>query len=501
MTDWSKPLVLVVDDEPDILTLNRFILEQKGYQVVTAGDGVDAIQKAVDFHPDIIVLDVMMPRMNGYQVCRLLKDDRRTAAIPIIICTVKSLESEKLYAYTSGADHYLVKPFEREALVDLVGKSLDGRMTRHSAPLQEGEVPRSRTSTDSILSDVNRLLDRRLMELTILQNMTRTMSSTLDLDGVLSAMIGSLRDLGFPGCRILLTVEEDRLEERTSAAEPLAVDLRRYHLFSKVLDRNEAKVLNSERLINEAPGAFQKQLHAQTVVLVPIKTKGRAVGLLIAEIGGEQSMGRNQRDFLLTLASQAGMAIESANLYERTLQLSITDGLTSIYNYRYFCERLENELARAKRYLNTLGLIILDIDHFKIFNDQFGHLLGDDVLRHVGRILRENTRDVDVVARYGGEEFGVLLNETDIEETILYAERIREAVEAFHIDLPNGAKKGVTVSLGVAVCKDGDIDEKEFIRRADQALYRAKDLGRNRICVWREEGEHICRLNEKQQDS
>jgi CheY-like chemotaxis protein len=120
VTDAPQPLILVVDDEPDILTLHRMVLEQAGFQVVTAGNGVDAIQKAIDFSPDVIVLDVMMPRMNGYQVCRLLKNDRRTAAIPIIICTVKSLKTEKLYAYTSGADEYLVKPFEKEKLVKLV---------------------------------------------------------------------------------------------------------------------------------------------------------------------------------------------------------------------------------------------------------------------------------------------------------------------------------------------------------------------------------------------
>jgi diguanylate cyclase (GGDEF)-like protein len=501
MSGTAQPLILVVDDEPDILTLNRMVLEQAGYQVVTAGNGVDAIQKSIDFTPDVIVLDVMMPRMNGYQVCRLLKNDRRTAAIPIIICTVKSLKTEKLYAYTSGADEYLVKPFEKEKLVGLVRKSLKGREHRQGVSLQEGEVPRTRTSTDSILSDVNRLLDRRLMELTILQALTKTLSSTLALEDVLREIQQGLLGLGYANARILLLKEKGILVETTHSDAPLAVDSSKYPLLSKVVGRNEVFILEAEQADRTIPLDLQKVMHAQTVLLVPIHAKGRPIGLLIVENTPGQTLNRNQKEFLLTLASQAGLAIENANLYERTLQLSITDGLTEIYNYRFFRQRLEEEVARSKRYVSALGLLILDIDHFKNFNDRYGHLLGDEVLKNVARILKANTRDVDAVARYGGEEFAVLLNEIDLEEAIVYAERIREAVEGFMLALPDGSKAGVTVSLGVAVCQSGNLEEKEFIRRADQALYRAKEMGRNRVCVWQPEGDHLCQSEKSKEGS
>jgi diguanylate cyclase (GGDEF)-like protein len=501
VTDSPKPIVLVVDDEPDILTLNRFILEQAGNQVITAGDGVDAIQKAIDFTPDVIVLDVMMPRMNGYQVCRLLKNDHRTASIPIIICTVKSLESEKLYAYTSGADHYIVKPFEKDRLVELVNKCLEDNPVRHERSLNEGGIPRSLTSTDSILSDVNRLLDRRLMELTILQDLTQTMTSTLDLDSLLRVIQRNLRDLGFPTGRILLLKDDGHLEERVTDETPLSVNIREHTLFDKVLTDNEVAILKAEKFYQESPGDFQRIFHAPTVVLVPIQAGGKPIGMLLVENTPGQPVDRNQTQFLLTLASQAGLAIENANLYERTRQLSITDGLTEIYNYRYFRERLDSELARAKRYSNTLGLLIIDIDHFKRFNDEHGHLLGDEVLRNVASIIKANTRDIDIVARYGGEEFGVILNEIEMEEIMIYAERIREAVEDFGLALPDERKIGVTVSLGVAVCRKGEVESQEFIRRSDQALYRAKETGRNRICVWKEEGDHLCAAKEKNEKS
>jgi diguanylate cyclase (GGDEF)-like protein len=213
---------------------------------------------------------------------------------------------------------------------------------------------------------------------------------------------------------------------------------------------------------------------------------------MLVENSPGQRVGRSQKEFFLTLASQAGLAIENANLYEKTLRLSITDGLTEIYNYRYFCQRLDRELSRAKRYSHTLGLLIIDIDHFKMFNDRYGHLLGDDVLRSVAAIIKSKTRDVDVVARYGGEEFSVILSEITVDEAVVYAERVREAVDAFGLTLPSGETIGVTVSLGVAINPNGSTGEKEFISRADQALYRAKELGRNRACLWGEKGCHVC---------
>jgi diguanylate cyclase (GGDEF)-like protein len=338
------------------------------------------------------------------------------------------------------------------------------------------------------------------MELTILQALTKTISSTLALGDVLREVQQGLFGLGYQSARILLLREKGLLQERTPSDEPLTVDTADYPTMARIVGRNEVCILEAEEISQNLPPELRKTISGRTVLLVPIYAKGRPIGLLIVENIPGQAVNRNQKEFLLTLASQAGMAIENANLYERTLQLSITDGLTGIYNYRYFRQRLEEEVARAKRYGSTHGLLILDIDHFKIFNDKYGHLQGDEMLKSVAKILRANTRDVDAVARYGGEEFAVLLSEVDLEEAIVYAERIRVAVEETRLKLPNGTMAGVTVSLGVSVCEKA-LDEQEFIRRADKALYRAKELGRNRVCVWRPEGEHLCPVEEQEEDS
>jgi diguanylate cyclase (GGDEF)-like protein len=241
-------------------------------------------------------------------------------------------------------------------------------------------------------------------------------------------------------------------------------------------------------LLHDTPVEFSSRVHAATTILVPIQSKGRPIGLLVVE-STAPVVDRDQRDFLLTLANQSGLAIENANLYASTLQLSITDGLTGLYNYRHFCERLEIEISRSRRYNSPLGLLLIDIDRFKSFNDRFGHLLGDEVLKAVAQIIRSNTRDVDVVARYGGEEFCVILQEIGGEEIGAYAERLRAAVATVRVEVPGDARHGVTVSVGAAVSQSGDPDAHEFIRRADEGLYRAKEAGRDRVCVW---GEGAC---------
>jgi two-component system cell cycle response regulator len=478
-------VILVVDDEPDILSLDRLILEREGWQVITSGDGVDAIQKAIDRQPDVILLDVMMPRMNGYQVCRLLKNDAQTVGIPIIICTVRSLESEKLYAYTSGADFYLVKPFDPPQLVQLVRKILSGRPPRPARDALRAPA-RHPTSTDTILSDVNRLLDRRLMELTILQHLTRAMAGTLHLDGVLGIVLQSIvNDLGYPGGMIFLLGEGGLLEERVAQGPPLSIDSARYPVFGRALSEGKAVTLDAEEMIQAAPQQFRARVQSPTAILVPVQAKGRPIGLIVVE-STSRAVDRDQREFLLTLAAQSGLAIENANLYARTLQLSITDGLTGLYNYRHFSERLEMELARSRRYKVPLGLLLIDVDRFKAFNDRHGHLVGDEALKTVARVLRSNTRDVDVVARYGGEEFCVILQEIGSAEITGYAERIRDAVAAARIPGLDGEALGITVSIGVAVSPAGELSAHEFIRRSDQALYIAKDGGRNRVCLWEE---------------
>jgi diguanylate cyclase (GGDEF)-like protein len=161
---------------------------------------------------------------------------------------------------------------------------------------------------------------------------------------------------------------------------------------------------------------------------------------------------------------------------------SLSDRLTGLYNYGTFVDYLHNEVTKVDRYGGELSLIMLDLDHFKQFNDKHGHETGNELLRRLGATLRATVRDADMAARYGGEEFAVLIR-GDESHGYELAERVRRAVEALSVDVRGGMQAFVTVSAGVATYPVGAADETELVERADDALYASKRRGRNRVTI------------------
>lgn len=208
----------------------------------------------------------------------------------------------------------------------------------------------------------------------------------------------------------------------------------------------------------------------------------RIIGVLT--LGGKQGgapFTGNDEQVAVQASKLLGAAISTCELMEDIRLKAITDGLTGLHNHRYFQDALDRELSRAGRYAGHLSLIMLDIDHFKKFNDTYGHQEGDRVLEAVALQIRNSTRDVDIVARYGGEEFAVVLPETSLDGARIVAERIRANVENNRVKGRN-TEYAVTVSVGVAPFLSGQ-KKSELIKAADACLYRAKENGRNRVAV------------------
>ncbi len=228
--------------------------------------------------------------------------------------------------------------------------------------------------------------------------------------------------------------------------------------------------------------------------------KGRRIGGLIAApmMAGNEVLGivriespvpavfkQDEARLLSNFADLGAVALEHAALYRQTIELAITDGLTGLYVQRYYKERVKDEVLRAIEYKLPLSLMMIDVDNFKTYNDRYGHLVGDQVLKSIARVLREGVRAVDLVARYGGEEFSVLLPKTQWEGARIVAERIRKSVEEVRVTVGN-LVTNVTVSIGVAELRPGVKTAESFVDSADQALYQAKAKGKN--CVVRAGG-------------
>lgn len=215
---------------------------------------------------------------------------------------------------------------------------------------------------------------------------------------------------------------------------------------------------------------------------VPLILKNRVIGVITIYHRSIYHYTKEETKLLSTFATQIAIAIDNARLYEEKSKLAITDGLTGLFNHKHFQERLKEELTRAKRYHHPLSLIMVDIDYFKNYNDYYGHIQGDAVLKMMAQIFKNTVRELDIVARYGGEEFVIILPETDKLKSLNFAERLRQNVELHQF---KGEKtqpqKKLTISLGIATYSE-DADTDKLIDKADQALYNAKKSGRNKVC-------------------
>jgi diguanylate cyclase (GGDEF)-like protein len=214
---------------------------------------------------------------------------------------------------------------------------------------------------------------------------------------------------------------------------------------------------------------------------VPLRERGECTGVLVVA-GAARGFAWYVDDRLQMVADMASMAVSNARLYASMERMATTDGLTGLLNHRTFQEKLLDALSRAARYRHPTSVILTDIDHFKTVNDTYGHPVGDDVIRWVADVLRQEARATDVVARYGGEEFAVVMEQTDGPGGLRMAERMRQAVQSKVLQTELGTLR-VTMSLGVATFPTHAADKQRLMEKADQALYAAKRGGRNRAVV------------------
>ena len=210
--------------------------------------------------------------------------------------------------------------------------------------------------------------------------------------------------------------------------------------------------------------------------LFALQGKTGKIGYLVVK-----GMPQGHHEKFTILGHQFALALRRIKFYHEIERIAITDGLTELHTRRYAIERFQEELNRSQARGMKLSFLMIDVDHFNTFNDQHGHLLGDQILREVGKLIRESTREIDITGRFGGEEFCVILPDTDRAGARFAAERIRQAVEASVIKAYDAEVK-ITISLGVATYPEDGTQMEELTDKADWALYRAKREGRNRIC-------------------
>ena len=224
---------------------------------------------------------------------------------------------------------------------------------------------------------------------------------------------------------------------------------------------------------------------AGSLLSVPLISEHESIlGVINLLRQGENAFQVYEIEFLQLMATHAAGVIDKSILFHTTQELAYNDALTGIFNRRYFDQRFSRELLRAKRYSRDLSILMVDIDHFKTYNDTYGHLMGDKVLQKVASILEDRLRRADILCRYGGEEFVIILPEIDILNAQIVGEKLRTAIMN-NSQLDDNIMPGnhVTISVGVASFPQSGENEVNVLGNADKALYKAKDNGRNRVEV------------------
>jgi len=328
--------------------------------------------------------------------------------------------------------------------------------------------------------------DYRQMVLSFAQRM----GSVLDLSELAEAMLRPLtKAVGASQASLLLSSDDDftsQFADRLVEGEAVtSIKLGKDSPIINWLTREDKPL--SRELIDVAPEfkelseVARKSLDGPRIgLLFPIKSKGNLIGILALskkQSGGSYSA--DDMDLLVTVASEAGVVMENAQLYAKAKERAHTDELTGLFNHRYFHERLDEEISRCSRFGDIFSLVFLDMDLFKAYNDIYGHLAGDDMLKQIGHYIKSSIRGIDMAFRYGGDEFTVILPQASLEDSCKVAERIRKRIEV-EMD-SKGAP--LTCSLGIASWPTDGVMREEIIQAADASLYYAKQTGRNRICL------------------
>ncbi|HWR98412.1 MAG TPA: diguanylate cyclase [Candidatus Methanoperedens sp.] len=485
----EKVFVLVVDDDADIRELLALTVRHEGWEPVTARTGAEAIAAVRTRSPTAALVDFQLPDMNGLEFIRLARGV--DPELPCIAVTGQGNERVAVEIMKAGASDYLVKPFEPAEIVVAVRRGLEERRVRASRLYRD--LASDLAQKNELLEQQMELLGRRMAETATLYEAARILTSQLALSDVMATVLrlagelfqaaaSSVRLLDAAGKNLELAAHTGLDPEYcrrgpiplgASAAGHAALSGEPVHVADVGLDAVYHK------------GEMLTRMGLRSLLCLPLIVRGHCIGVVTLYHRQPREYQQEELRFLQTFAGTVSIAVDNARLYGEQSRLAVTDGLTGLYNHKRFQEGLAAEMSRARRYGHPLSLILLDIDHFKAYNDAWGHQAGDTLLRDLAVLFQAAARQNDLVARYGGEEFAFLLPQADKRQALALAKRLCRAVERRRCQgeevLPNGR---LTVSLGVASYPEDILQPQELVGAADQALYRAKHLGRNQVQAW-----------------
>jgi two-component system cell cycle response regulator len=449
--------VLVIDDTPANLKLLEAKLSAEYFEVKTALNGSLGLAIVQADECDIVLLDVMMPQMDGLEVCRRIKGDPLTAHIPVIMVTALDQPADRVAGLEAGADDFLTKPIDEVALIARV---------------------------------------RSLMRLKSVRDELRARALLSKDMGMGDPLALAAAESGLNG-RILM------IEDRASASERMFKFLSVFHRVE--MEEAENAVFHAaEHKYDLAIVSLNLSGHDGLRICAQLRSLERTRDMSLVMVAESDDKARLLRgldiganDFLLrpvdrnellarvrTQVRNQRYAATLRNFMQQSMELALIDPLTGLHNRRFLDANVDALVKDAIGRSRPLSLLMMDVDRFKTINDTYGHDCGDEVLRELAKRARDCLRTRDLLVRFGGEELVAILPDTGHAGAQAVAERIREAVDGAPFLIAHGACNAtVTISLGVAVMRKVRESRADLFKRADEALYRAKHEGRNRVVL------------------
>ncbi|MEM9468989.1 MAG: PleD family two-component system response regulator [Pseudomonadota bacterium] len=448
--------VLVVDDILPNVKLLEAKLASEYYDVVTATSGPEALDKMKADNPDIILLDVMMPGMDGFEVCQTIKSDPDFAHIPVVMVTALTDVTDRVRGLEAGADDFLSKPLNDTALMARVRSLVRLKMT-----IDEW---RARENTAS--------------QLGVSEQTPNAMSEPVE-----GAKVLIVEDMDFEHDKMISTLAQDNDDVTIVPNGPEAMEKVSQEDFDLLVISLNLESEDGLRLCSH----LRSSDRTRSIPILMVSEEGDmsriAHGL---EIGAHDYILRpiDSNEFLARVRTQIRRKRFQDRLrssFEVSISMALTDPLTGLYNRRYFEVHMAKTIEQARRSNKEMALLIMDIDHFKSVNDNYGHGVGDEILKEFADRIQEKLRSFDLVARFGGEEFVAILPDVSEEIAHIVSERLRRSIadEPFKCSAPDG-QIDISVSIGgTLISSQTEKTLEELLKRADDALYEAKENGRN----------------------
>lgn len=477
--------VLLVEDSETQLKFLRDGLAQNGFEVETAMNGAEAYKKLFEYIPDIVVSDIMMPVIDGYQLCRMIKNIDETKKIPVILLTVLDKKIDSFWGKKAGAQLFLSKTIDMNELV----KNINATLRRY--PLTDeykANIALKANSDNSAQTRLNNILNDLLLK-SVFANEFRNLSDFLNYERILVEKLFSLMSsfVEYSVAGVFFASPDDYAENilyidtlGRNIDKSVLSDVQ-YDFFKKMEEFKSLKDTKFEVVrILLGKELDYKFSDLKSKIIIPLIFDKKLIGGICFYT--RQNMDYASFRYFDIMISELLAIFKMKYQYTEKEFMSVLDGLTGLYNRRQFEIGLEQEYNRTKRHPSDFSLAILDIDFFKKVNDTYGHQYGDYVLKTVANLMKQAFRKTDLLYRYGGEELIMIMPETNIEGAITPVQRLRRMIEEYDFDY-NGVKTKVTASIGLTMNYPEFNSPAELLKSADEALYKAKESGRNRVVL------------------